>query len=513
MLNCRQILLAALALAGLATSGAAQQPITVTGHVNSEEGAPLSGATVSIPSLQISTTSRPDGSYGLLVPADHAGQPATLMVRAIGFKPQTAAITIAPGGAVQDFNLAANPLQLGEIVVTGAGTVSEVEKLGSVRNSVDSSLINRSNETNIVSALSAKAPNVEVTSTSGDPGASTSIRIRGANTLGSTGEPLFVVDGVPIDNSTITTTTFDGTGFGGQQGTASSNRASDLNPADIESVEILKGAAAGSLYGARAGQGVILITTKRGHAGPTTYSLNSSLSVNDVHRFPALQRTYGQGDVDSLGVPAAETCVTGGAVDCSGTGDSWGPALAPGTPTFDHAREMFTTGLATDNTLTISGGNDRTLFYLSGSYTNQDGTFVGPQNSYSATPSGSKGSQRVSDNFTIGGNVAYSNSDGRFVQKGSNFSALTLGSWRTPPEFDNRIYLDPTTGLHRSYRFPNPSASSFGDTPRLRQSVLQCQRAGQHRNCRPGIREREPGLHTHPLAPVQLHPGRGLFRR
>lgn len=464
MLNRRQILIAAIALVGLVSSGAAQQPITVTGHVKSEEGAPLAGATVSIPSLRVSTTSRPDGSYGLLVPADQEGQPATLMVRAIGFKPQTTEITIAPGGAVQDFSLAANPLQLGEIVVTGAGTVSEVEKLGSVRNSVDSSLISRSNETNVVTALSAKAPNVEVTSTSGDPGASTSIRIRGANTLGSTGEPLFVVDGVPIDNSTVTTTTFDGTGFGGQQGTASSNRASDINPADIESVEILKGAAAGSLYGARAGQGVILITTKRGHAGPTTYSLSSSLSVNDVHRFPALQRIYGQGDADSLGVPTSDPCAPGAAIDCSGTGDSWGPALTPGTPTFDHAREMFTTGLATDNTLTIAGGNDRTLFYLSGSYTNQDGTFVGPQNSYKRYSFRLKGSQRVRDNFTIGGNVAYSNSDGRFVQKGSNFSALTLGSWRTPPEFDNRIYLDPTTGMHRSYRFPNPSASSFGDT-------------------------------------------------
>ncbi len=464
MLNRRQILIAVIALVGLASSGVAQQPVTVTGHVKSEEGAPLAGATVSIPSLRVSTTSRPDGSYGLLVPADQEGQPATLMVRAIGFKPQTAEITISPGGVVQDFGLAANPLQLGEIVVTGAGTVSEVEKLGSVRNSVDSSLINRSNETNIVTALSAKAPNVEVTSTSGDPGASTSIRIRGANTLGSTGEPLFVVDGVPIDNSTVTTTTFDGTGFGGQQGTASSNRASDLNPADIESVEILKGAAAGSLYGARAGQGVILITTKRGHAGPTTYSLSSSLSVNDVHRFPALQRIYGQGDADTLGVPTAETCVLGGATDCGGTGDSWGPALAAGTATFDHAREMFTTGVATDNTLTIAGGNDRTLFYLSGSYTNQDGTFVGPQNAYKRYSFRLKGSQRVRDNFTIGGNVAYSNSDGRFVQKGSNFSALTLGSWRTPPEFDNRIYLDPATGMHRSYRFPNPSASSSDST-------------------------------------------------
>jgi TonB-linked SusC/RagA family outer membrane protein len=464
VLNCRQVLIVILALLGVARAGAAQQPTTVTGHVNRDDGTPLAGASVTLSGLGISTTSRADGSYGLLVPPGRAdGQKEPLTVRAIGFKPQTIEITLAPGGVVQDFGLANNPLQLGEIVVTGAGTVSEVEKLGSVRNSVDSSLINRSNEPNIVNALSAKAPNVEVTSTSGDPGASTSIRIRGANTLGSTGEPLFVVDGVPIDNSTITTGAFDGTGFGGQQGTSSPNRASDINPADIESVEILKGAAAGSIYGARAGQGVILITTKRGHAGTTTYSLNSTLSLNDVNRFPALQTTYGHGD-DSSGVIIPDRCVLGGETDCFGSGDSWGPALAAGTPTFDHAREMFHTGVATDNTLTISGGNDRTLFYLSGSYDNQDGTFVGPQNSYKRYSFRLKGSHRVRDNFTVGGNVAYTNTDGRFIQKGSNFSGVTLGAWRTPPEFDNRVFIDPVTGMHRSYRFPNPSAGSVGES-------------------------------------------------
>jgi TonB-linked SusC/RagA family outer membrane protein len=461
VLTRRQTFIAVFTLVTMARAGATQQPTTVTGHVNREDGTPVGAATVAIPALGLSTTSRADGAYGLLVPSDRAGQSVVLTVRSIGYKPQSVRITLAPGGVVQDFGLESNPLQLGEIVVTGAGTVSEVEKLGSVRNSVDSSLINRSNETNVVTALSAKAPNVEVTSTAGDPGASSSIRIRGANTLGSTGEPLFVIDGVPIDNSTVTTTTFDGTGFGGQQGTASPNRASDINPADIESVEILKGAAAGSIYGARAGQGVILITTKKGHAGATTYSLNSSLSVNDVHRFPTLQTIYGHGDADTLGVPTADPCVPGGELDCEGSGDSWGPLLAPGTPTFDHAREMFTTGLTTDNTLAVSGGNDRTAFYLSGSYTNQDGTFVGPQNSYKRYSFRLKGSHRVRDNFTVGGNVAYSNTDGRFVQKGSNFSGIMLGAWRTPPEFDNRVYLDPTTGLHRSYRFPNPSASSF----------------------------------------------------
>jgi TonB-linked SusC/RagA family outer membrane protein len=462
VLNFRQTLIIAAMVLYFAGRGTAQQPTTIVGHVNRDDGTPLAGATVAIPALGIGTTSRPDGSYGLLVPSDQVGQTVAVTARAIGFKPQTIDIPVVEGSNTQDFGLASNPLQLGEIVVTGAGTVSEVEKLGNVRNSVDSALIGRSDELNIVSALSAKAPNVEVISTSGDPGASSSIRIRGANTLGSTGEPLFVVDGLPIDNSTVTTTTFDGTGFGGQQGTSSPNRASDLNPADIESVEILKGAAAGAIYGARAGQGVILITTKKGHPGATSYSLSSSLSVNDVHRFPALQHTYGHGDADEFGVPTSDPCVPGGEIDCEGSGDSWGPALAPGTPVFDHASEMFRTAVTTDNTLTISGGNDRTLFYLSGSYSNQNGTFVGPQNSYKRYSFRLKGSHRVKDNFTVGGNVAYSNTDGLFIQKGSNFSGVLLGAWRSPPEFDNRVFLDPTTGMHRSYRFPNPSASSFG---------------------------------------------------
>jgi TonB-linked SusC/RagA family outer membrane protein len=432
--------------------------------VSREDGEPLAGATVSIPTIGFGTTTRADGRYVLTIPGNRVqGQQVTLSIRAIGYKPQTREITLSEGESAQDFTLAPNPLQLGEVVVTGAGTALEVEKLGSVRNNVDSTLIQRSNETNVVTALAAKAPNVEIVSTAGDPGANTAIRIRGANTLGSTGDPLFVVDGVPIDNSTITTTAFDGTGFGNQQGTTSPNRASDLNPADIESIEILKGAAAGAVYGARAGQGVVLITTKKGRPGTTSYSLRSNLSVNEVFRFPELQRRFAHGTGGEVAgcLPSDDPA----ALDC-GDGEpttqySWGPELAPGTPTFDHAREVFETGLATDNTLTISGGTDRTLFYLSGGYMYQDGTIVGPRNNYERISVRLNGSHRVRDNFVVGGNVAYTNANGEFVQKGSNFSGILLGAWRTPPEFDNRQYLS-ANGLHRSYRFPNPSASSVG---------------------------------------------------
>ena len=459
-------ILAALATLCLPVAAFAQTPATISGTVTREDGSPLPGATIAIPTLGVGATTRPDGRYSLVFPHRAEGQTVTLSVRAIGYKPQTRDVTVS-GDQSLDFSLAPNPLQLGEVVVTGAGTETEVEKLGNVRNNVDSSLIARSNETNLVTALAAKAPNVEVISTSGDPGASTSIRIRGANTLGGTGDPLFVVDGLPIDNSTTPTSQFDGTGFAGQQGTSASNRAIDINPDDIESVEILKGAASGSIYGARAGQGVVLITTKRGRPGATQYSLRSTIGFSDVHRFPALQRQYGLGDEDSTGVPTADPCVPStdpALVDCYATFDSWGPLLGAGTTTYDHAREVFTTGWNSDNNLTISGGNDRTQFFVSAGYSYDRGFYVGPNNHFQRVSVRVNGSQQVSNNLKVGANVAYANTAGSFVQKGSNFSGITLDAWRTAPDFNNQPYLDRVNGLQRSYRFPNPSPVSFDST-------------------------------------------------
>jgi len=136
--------------------------------------------------------------------------------------------------------------------------------------------------------VAAKAPNVVVSSQSGEPGASSYIQIRGNRTIQSTGQPLFVVDGVPIDNDTYSTTANTG-------GTVTTNRSSDVNPNDIESVEILKGSAAAAIYGSAAGQGVVMITTKSGHAGATRYSFQGNYSTDKVTHAVPLQTTYGQG--------------------------------------------------------------------------------------------------------------------------------------------------------------------------------------------------------------------------
>jgi len=448
MRTVRKFLYAFLPTILLAPAVLFAQGATISGRVVGPAGEPLPSVSVYIQGYGAGSTTDADGRYSFSVPSARLqGQAVTLTARRIGYTSQSVQIPLAAGSVTRDFSLALNPFQLGEVVVTGAGTTTQVEKLGNVRNSVDSSLIRKSNETNVVNALAAKAPNVVVSSQSGEPGASSYIQIRGNRTIQSTGQPLFVVDGVPIDNTTFSTTANTG-------GTVSTNRASDINPNDIESVEILKGSAAAAIYGAAAGQGVVMITTKSGHSGGTKYSYQGNFTQDHVTHAVPLQTTYGQGSGGVASVCAARGCRLG-----SG---SWGPQLAAGTPVYDHFGELFRDGNTADNTLTASGGNDRTLFYASATRTNQLGIIKGPSSFYDKTSVRLKASHRLTDRFNVGGSVSYVDDRGAFIQKGSNISGLLLGALRTPPEFNNEKWLDTvgSVGLHRSYRYPEPTATS-----------------------------------------------------
>ncbi|HJQ12988.1 MAG TPA: SusC/RagA family TonB-linked outer membrane protein [Gemmatimonadaceae bacterium] len=449
----------ALALvAGFTSALYAQSGVTITGTVTSDQGIPLPAATVLLQGTNIGAQTNEAGRYTFVVPSTRAnGQAAVLTARVIGYTAASIPITLTGGSSIShDFQLAVNPFHLGEVVVTGAGTSTTRERLTTTINTVDSSALRRAVQPqNLVSALTAQAPNVEVRTQSGEPGASASVRIRGATSLTGANQPLFVVDGQPIDNTTTSTQ-------GGNQGTVAMNRAADLNPEDIESIEILKSSAASAIYGARASNGVVVITTKSGHSGPTRFSVTST-ETWDKPRLPdMLQRSYGQG---SNGVNA----VCGGA-DCAMTPLSWGAPLAAGTPVYNHENELFDTGLTADNNIQISGGNDRTTFFVSGGLTSQDGYFKGPNNRYNRTSARLKGSHRLSSQLTVGGNFSYIDGRGKFVQKGSNVSGLMLGALRTPPNFNN-LETYTASGLQRPYRFPEPTsvgsmlASAYYDNP------------------------------------------------
>jgi TonB-linked SusC/RagA family outer membrane protein len=447
---CRLFLLAAV---GASPPVGAQQALTLRGTVTSVAGLPLDIAQIVVPSLGLGTQTRDDGRYVLTIPANLAtGQTVMVTARALGYKAKTVPVVLQAPLADVSFTLETNPLQLGEVVVTGAGTTREVEKIANARSSVDSSLIEKSGETNIVAAISAKAPGVNVTSNAGDPGASASIRIRGANTIGRPSDPLIVVDGIPVDNSTNTVAVLDPQTGGPQGGVASPNRAIDINPDDIATMEILKGAAAGAIYGARAGQGVILITTKSGRSGATITTLRSQYGLSDVNHFPALQRQFGEG---TGGV--ADPCASGqSGPDCLTDGFSWGQPLS-GAATYDHSDEVFQTGAMTDNTLSVSGGDTKTTFFASGTYTDQNGPIVGPHDYLHRTSVRLKADHEVMPSVRLNGNVQFANTTQDAAQKGYNFSSITWTSWLTPPNFNNQPYLDPKYGVQRSFRFPFPT--------------------------------------------------------
>jgi TonB-linked SusC/RagA family outer membrane protein len=459
----RRLVASGAAVALLPAWLAAQDAAVISGAVTGENGRRLAGASVSVQQLGLGATTRDDGRYTILVPAARVtGQQVTLTARAINYKPQTVTVTLSEGQLTQDFSLAPNPLNLGEIVVTGAGTATEVEKLGTVRDKVVAEQITNSSEQNLVNALAAKAPNVQVYSTAGDPGASSYIQIRGLTTIqAGDGQPLFVVDGVPVDNNTDYTNP-------AQQALNSNpinpqNNLLNLNPNDIENVEVLKGASSGAIYGSRAGQGVVLITTKKGRPGQTRYSLRSSWSLDQHTSLPDLQQEYGHGTGGVLpacvpGPNSPEPDLT--RLNCTATGTSYGPRLADGTPTYDHASEIFQDGYTTDNALTVSGGNDRTTFFLSGGYNYNRGIIIGPNNKYQRISVRFNGSHRITDNLNVGGNVSYVDGSGGWVASRNNTGGMTLGAWRTTPTFNNFPYRDPIFGLHRAYRFPNPGPGS-----------------------------------------------------
>jgi TonB-linked SusC/RagA family outer membrane protein len=444
--------LAMLALAAAPRSALAQGEALLTGKVTSVAGAPVENAQVFLDKMALGTQTRSDGTYRFSVPAARAtGQQALLTVHIIGYKPKTATITLSPGTINTDFVLEAQATVLQQIVITGEGTITTNEKLGVTVNRVGSDMLEKSNEPNLTEALAGKAPNVAITSESGDPGSSVNIQIRGIKSFSGDGQPLFVVDGVPVDNQSINVQGVEPSVQNAEQGTVAPNRISDLNPNDVESVTILKGSAAAAIYGARAAQGVVLITTKSGRSGATQYSLHSSYSFDKVtHGYP-LQNTYGQGNNGFL----ADNGVLPD-TDAYSSSHSWGQPLAPGTKTYDHFTEMFETGHIADNNISISGGDDRRTFFLSGGINNNNGFVVGPNDSYKRSTIRLKASQLVGDKFKLGGNLSYIDTRGSFIQRGDNTSGIMLGGLRTPPEWNN-LDFRASNGEYKSYRFQTPS--------------------------------------------------------
>jgi TonB-linked SusC/RagA family outer membrane protein len=238
----------------------------ITGLVASEQGRPLGGATIFISELNAGTQANDAGRYRLVVaPARVRGQTATVTARFIGHKPQSRTITLAAGEQAVDFSLTQDVIMLQEIVTTGVTGQTERAKVPFTVSRVDSTQMPVLGM-NPLSQLQGKVPGANIASVSGRPGATPSVILRGPTSINAAGrsqEPLYIVDGIVLGSS-----------------------IADINPADIESVEVVKGAAASTLYGSRAASGVISITTKRAKSGSegARFTVRSEYGMNDIER-------------------------------------------------------------------------------------------------------------------------------------------------------------------------------------------------------------------------------------
>jgi TonB-linked SusC/RagA family outer membrane protein len=412
---------------------------TVSGTVTAkEDGLPIPGATVKLKGTPTGIPTDVNGKYTISAPDG-----ATLVFSYVAYDTKE---VVLKGQSTVNVVLTQNTQQLNEVVVTALGINRSERSIGYSVSTVKGDDLVKSSEPNIVEGLAAKAPGVEVVSSSGTPGASSKIILRGPATFQGDNQPLIVIDGVPIDNSVNFINAGDNPYDNRLGGAQLSNRAIDINPEDIESVSILKGPAAAALYGQSAGNGAIIYTTKRGKARKGLgISFSSSLEADKVSKLPQLQYRYGQG--------------TGG-VFSSATPSSFGEDLiADGKPIYNNVDNFFKTGTTYTNNVSIVGGNDKTSFRMAVGSANINGII--PYSNLNRYNFRLTADSKLSDNITVGGTMNYTNSNSQSPSGGSDLSGVMLALLRMPVGFDGRNAYNPD-GTQNTYyaAYDNPFFST-----------------------------------------------------
>jgi TonB-linked SusC/RagA family outer membrane protein len=348
----KKLLLVSLCFLVLCVTQVFAQNRTVTGTVTgSDDGLPIPGVTVKIKGTSVGTPTDVNGKYTISV-----SEGATLVFSYIAYTPQEVSVGTK---SVINVSLVQNNKQLNEVVVTALGISRDTKSLGYSVTNVKGSEITKARETNIVQSLAGKVAGVNVTQSSGTVGGGSKIVIRGATSLSSDVQPLFVIDGLIIDNSSQQLATSNSAVPQGTAGVDFGNRAGDINSDDVESMTVLKGAAAAALYGTLAKNGAIIITTKRGKRGDAgTVDFSSSTRFDNPLVLPKFQNEYAQGNQ--------------GVYNIANT-NGWGPKISEVQdktfPNFlgqnvklqaypDNIKDFFVTGKTYINSVALSGGNE-----------------------------------------------------------------------------------------------------------------------------------------------------------
>lgn len=364
---------------------------SISGRVTtSSDGTALPGVSVLVKGTTTGLTTDSDGRYSVTVPDESS----VLVFSFIGFVTQE---VVVGGRTVIDISMADDATELSEIVVTALGIPRETKTLVYATQTVKpSTLVEVRDANNVLNSLQGKVANAVITQGSGGPGSGARIVLRGNRFIQGTNNALIVVDGIPITNSTNGTITSD---FGGLQG---SDGASSINPDDIESVTVLPGASSAALYGPQAGNGVILITTKKGRSDRVSVTVNSGLTLERPFALPAMQNEYGQGNSGVL---------------VANSGESWGARMDGQTFTGymgeertysaqpDNVKDFFRTGQSWNNSIGITGGSDKMQTYLS--YTNNSVQGIMPRNDMNRHTVNLRLSNQISKRFSTDAKITY----------------------------------------------------------------------------------------------------------
>ncbi len=418
----------------------------VSGTVLDKNGEPVIGAYVLIQGTTTGTATDADGKYELDVPSN-----ASLEFSLMGMKD---AVVPVNGKAVVDVVMEEDSELLDDVVVTAMGIKKERKALGYSVTEMKSEELLKNKQTNVINSLAGKIAGVNVTQGSGAAGAGSAIVIRGGNSADESrdNQPLFVVDGIIYDNSS------PNGGNSGSDGvttaaTTFSNRVMDINPEDIESMSVLKGAAAAALYGSRAADGVVLITTKRGtEDGTVKVNFSSKYSYSHAVALPEIQSKYGRGKYNMNGLLLLE-----------GETESWGEVN--NGKVYDNVKDFFQGSSVWDNSFSVAGGHKNGNFYFSASRYDQEGLI--PGTGYDKTTFRFNGEQKYGQ-FTLGANVSYTvaNTDKTLTSAGlynggGNGTMNAMYGWSRSEDMSHYLNEDGT----KYYMFPSLLPESQMENP------------------------------------------------
>lgn len=402
--------------------------VSISGKVTGADGKGIPFISVSLKNTFYGGVTDVAGSYSFS--ADVRQGTYTLEFSGVGFKSKEQNLQVGSAASyTTDVQLAEDVLGLDEVILTGTLGRASKKQLGNSISTINARQLQNTGASNLSAMLSGRVMGAQVTQNSGDPGGGVSIKLRGVGSIFGSSEPLYIVDGVIIDNSSVNVINLNGDAQGNRIATGN-NRLVDINPNDIEKIEVINGAAAAAIYGSRASNGVVQIFTKKGRVGNPKVTFTTSVQANSLRKrwemnevplrfgYPGDARLSTVGDrlttianlrANQVAVPGTGPAALGGRLDQN----------TYAVTRYDYQDEIFKTSIGTDNHISVTGGGDKSNYYFSASYLMNGGIV--------SNTDFQRYGIRVRTDFTLNkwmklsGGTAYTNSKSNDLPNGNNF--------------------------------------------------------------------------------------------